>query len=210
MSRIILTTMILWACFSGFLYADDILGIGVHLGGQHDVGKLSDQESGMQTDPQNNLLAGISLKANMSFVFLRTGIDTTFLLNKGKVYEDSSQIKTSKLEYTAIPGFLGLRFPVKDMGEFYMGGGAAYFLGSGQIVMADGTKEEINTTALGYGFITGIEFTLVSSMKIYMEWEYIDARSGAVMKTQTTYGWKNLHIDYTGHRILFGVMYYLI
>ncbi|HON78869.1 MAG TPA: outer membrane beta-barrel protein [Spirochaetota bacterium] len=202
-------TMI-FLCLPVSLRADDIFGLGIHLGAQHNVGYVGDQDSSMLTDPQNSMLLGLAVKVNASFFFIRTGFDTTFLLNQGKVVENSSQIEKYKINYVAVPFFLGLRFPIRDRGEFYMGGGMAYFLGSGEVTLTTGATEDISSVNYGYGFITGIQFSVLPDVRFYMEWEYFDARSGAVLKTQGAYAWDNFYIDYTGHRILLGVMYYLL
>jgi opacity protein-like surface antigen len=202
--------MMVFLCLPITLRANDVLGLGIHLGAHHNVGYVNEQDTSVLTDPQNSMLLGLALKVNAAFFFIRTGFDTTFLLNQGEVLENSGQVEKYKLNYVAIPLFLGLRFPVKDRGEFYMGGGMAYFLGSGEVTLTSGATEDISAVNYGYGFITGVQFIVLPDVRFYMEWEYFEARSEAVLKTQTANAWDNFYIDYTGHRIILGVMYYLL
>ena len=72
-----------------------------------------------------------------------------------------------------------------------------------------GVTVSILATALGFGFIAGMQLHVSAKIRLYMEWEYIDARSGASMNTAAApTAWDNLYIDFSGHRILLGVMYY--
>lgn len=212
--RIIITALILCAAFSAPASAEGMLGLGVHLGAHHDVGNMSNQDRNFLYDPQNSMLVGFSFKANMNFLFFRTGCDASMMLNRGNGLDNGTPtppvIEYASFSYLAIPGFLGIRYPLKDVGEFYMGAGVAYFIGTGEVKLtAAASAEDIEAIALGYGFVTGIEFKLHQLLNLYMEWEYYDARSDPVMKTGTT-TWKDLHIDFSGHRVLLGAMYYLL
>jgi opacity protein-like surface antigen len=190
-------------------HAREYVGVGIHVGAHHDVGNISSDPS-VKVDPQNNSLIGFSLKINMGALFLRSGVDTTFLINQGDILENTAEIDYYQIHYTAIPAFMGFAFPIQDIGEFYMGGGMAYFIGSGKIKSSVSGKEDIQTSAYGFGVIAGIQLNIVSSIKLYMEWEYLDGRSEPITKTQSTYDWDNFYVDFTGHRILLGIMYYLI
>jgi len=192
------------------LLAQDFLGLGAHLGAHHDVGNMTNQNRSISQDPQNSLLVGFSFKANMYFLFFRTGCDASLTMNRGNVLDGSDEIEYSSFSYLTLPAFAGLRFPLKEAGEFYMGAGIVYFIGQGEI-MLDGASsaEDVEAIALGYGLVTGIEFKLLQLLRLYMEWEYFDARSEPVMKTEgNTYD--DFHMDFSGHRILIGVMYYII
>ena len=190
-------------------FAQDMLGLGVHLGVHHDVGNPSGQDPDLIYEPQNSLLLGFSFKINMHFLFLRTGFDTAFLVNKAKVHETSGSIESSSYKYIVVPAFIGIRYPLRNIGEFYMGAGVAYFLGTGNVTPLAGSREDVDATASGYGFITGIEFKFFPSIHLYMEWEYFDSRSEAELNTAGE-SWDNYHVDFSGHRILLGAMYYII
>ena len=201
-------------CLAGIwtspLAAQEIIGIGVHLGAHHDVGNLSGQDNNILHDPQNSLLAGFSLKANMAFLFFRTGCDVSMLANRSNVYDDTPVIEHSSLSYLSLPAFLGVRYPLKDIGELYMGAGMAYFIGTGEVKLAaSATADDVEAIALGYGFVTGIEFKLLQFLNLYMEWEYFDVRSDPVLTTAGS-TWDDFYIDFSGHRILVGAMYYLL
>jgi opacity protein-like surface antigen len=189
--------------------AGENLGLGVHVGAHHNVGALTDQSPAAMTDPQNSLLLGFSLKVNMSFFFLRTGFDTTFTMNDGEVLEGSDQIESYSIQYVVVPGFAGFRFPIRDRGEMYMGAGMAYFIADGEVTVA-GASEDVSAINRGYGLLAGVEYRLLPDVHFYMEWQYYDAHSEALAKTQTSYTWDNYYLDYSGHRILLGVMYYML
>lgn len=195
---------------SGRLSAEDILGIGIHLGGHYNVGNINSQQPDILVESQTNLLLGLSLKTNFYFLFVRTGVDGTFLLNKGRVLEGSDQIQNYKIQYMSVPGFIGLRFPLKDSGECYIGGGIAYLWSYGSVKVRGYPSYDLNSSALGYGFLCGISLSFPVYVQLYLEWQYIDARTAAVIKTQSGYDWKNFYIDFTGHRFFVGVIYYAI
>ena len=194
------------------LSAEGLLGAGIHIGGHYDVGMVGSYNPDFKVNPQLNLLAGFALKAEYRFLFLRTGIDTAMAVNKGRVMDNTAStgstdlIQSYKIIYTAIPCFAGLAFPIHDVGEFYLGGGAAYFLGRGRVTSSAG--QSFKTEAFGPGVLAGVQISLTPSFRVYIEWEYIDARSGAAVNTQTAIGWKNFYADFTGHRLMLGLMYY--
>jgi opacity protein-like surface antigen len=198
---------------SGPLRAQDFFGLGLHVGYHHNVGEFSSYNPSFQMVPQNNMLVGLAIKASYRFIFLRTGCETSFMLHMGEVQENTDTndtIETTRLRYTTIPGYIGLDFPIQDIGEFYMGCGVAWFLGNGTITV-NGSQKDLNAQAFGFGFITGIQLNLVYSLRLYVEWEYLEARSKPTMNTQTApQAWKNYSIDFTGHRFLLGIMYYVI
>ncbi len=190
----------------------EYFGVGIHVGAHHNVGNLDSYDPTMQIKPQTDILVGCAFKTNLKFFFIRAGIDTTFLFTKGEVLEPSTNGDTTaeyRIQYSQVPCFAGLNFPVQDIGEFYMGGGIAYLLATGSV--KHGTKEDISASALGYGFLCGMQLNITSFIKLYMEWEYIDARSKPMMATQPSVStWKNMYVDFTGHRMLIGAMYYLL
>lgn len=199
-------------CWSGSLKADNTVGVGLHIGAQHNVGNYKSNDSSILLDPQNNYFMGISCKTNFVCLFARTGVDITYLMDKGKVLENSSNdVQRYTIHYTAVPLFFGLNYQILDIGNFYMGPGCAYILGRGKVHYSDPSlSEEINTSAWGIGFTAGIELDLSRYIRFYFEWEYLDGRAHSVQQTSTTPEWKDLTVDYTGHRLLIGVMYFII
>jgi opacity protein-like surface antigen len=198
--------------FNGILKAENIVGFGLHLGAQHNVGNYASNDSSIVVDPQNNYFIGISGKTNVLCLFARFGADITYPINKGKVLENpANNIQSYNIQYISAPLFLGFNYKVLDIGNFYMGPGGAYILGRGKINYNEPSlSKEINTSAWGIGFITGVEFDLSKSIRFYFEWEYLDGRALSVQQSQTDNNWKDLYIDYTGHRVMIGLIYYVI
>jgi opacity protein-like surface antigen len=209
--RIIIFTFAIIIYFSNFLSAEDYIGLGAHLGFHHDVGNLESQNSDIQIDPQNNYFLGFSFKTNFSFLFARFGADTTFLINRGEVLENSSEITYAKIHYISMPLFIGYNYKILDLGNFYMGPGLSYFVARGHITSSNATlSKDISATGWGYGFIAGIEYRLSTKTDFYFEWEYLDGKSEPVLQSSSTYNWKDFYVDFTGHRLILGVRYYLL
>jgi opacity protein-like surface antigen len=210
--RIILYTFAIIICFSNLVSAEDYLGVGAHLGFHHDVGNLESQNSDIQIDPQNNYFLGFSFKTNFSLLFARFGADTTFLINRGEVLENSgtSEIVNAKIHYLSLPLFFGFNYKVLDLGNFYMGPGLSYFVARGHITSSDASlSKDISASGWGYGFMAGIEYKLSNKIDFYFEWEYLDGKSKPVMQSSPT-NWDDFYVDFTGHRLIFGIRYYLI
>ncbi|MGB4270185.1 MAG: outer membrane beta-barrel protein [Spirochaetota bacterium] len=197
------------------VFAQRYFGVGIHVGGQHDVGDLTSFYPPAQTDPQNSVIFGVAIRLSIPFFFIRTGGDASFTINKGTVLEDQATVGVDEynVKYTMLPLYAGLQFPLRDRGVFYLGGGVSYFYGTGSVILSSGTSEDIETTAFGTGFLAGMQLHVTSSFSLYMEWMYVDARSKPVIATTGTYNannYKDLFIDYSGHRIMVGVMYYVL
>ncbi|HOR94999.1 MAG TPA: hypothetical protein PLZ38_13585, partial [Spirochaetota bacterium] len=89
----------------------------------------------------------------------------------------------------------------------------SYFYGTGNVRLSDGSSKDIDATCLGTGFLAGIQLHITSSTSLYMEWMYVDAQSDPVITTTGTLnpnGYEDLFINYGGHRIMLGVMYYVL
>jgi opacity protein-like surface antigen len=209
--RIIIYTFAIIICFSGLLSAEDYIGIGAHIGFHHDVGNLESQNSDIEIDPQNNYFLGFSFKTNFSFLFARFGADTTFLINRGEVLENSGSgtITYAKIHYLSMPLFIGLNYKILNLGNFYMGPGASYFVARGNITSSTGASEDISTTGWGYGFMAGIEYRLSNKIDFYFEWEYLDGKSEPAIQNDPLYK-EDFYVDFTGHRFILGIRYYLI
>ena len=160
---------------------------------------MTSYNSQFEVEPQTSYIVGVSFKANLDFLFLRTGVDIAFPLIEGDVLENgdaTDPIEKYSIGYTGLPLFVGVNVPVFDIGEFYLGGGIAYFLATGTVTHG-GTEDTISATALGFGFIAGMQLHVSAKIRLYMEWEYIDARSGASMNTAAApTAWDNLYIDF--------------
>ncbi len=177
--RIIIYTFAIIICFSNFVFAEDYLGVGAHLGFHHDVGNLESQYADIEIDPQNNYFLGFSFKTNFSFLFARFGADTTFLINRGEVLENSGDIAHAKIHYLSLPLFLGYNYKVLDLGNFYMGPGLSYFVARGSVTSrTTGLSDDISATGWGYGFMAGIEYKLSGKIDFYFEWEYLKRKIG--------------------------------
>ena len=208
---IILFTIVINLLYQNIGKANELFGIGVYVGAQQDIGNLNSYYPNIQIDPQNNLLLGFSFKANLYCFFVKSWVDTTFFINRGEVQENSDEMEYIKIHYASIPIFAGLTFPILYTSEFYMGGGAASFLGRGKIKCSSSNSvDEFDTNTWGIGLLAGIGLDISLSVRCYIEWEYLDGRSEPVSQTQLTYNWQNYYVDFTGHRIIIGIMYYLI
>ncbi len=209
--RIIILIFAVTVFLTDIALAEDLLGIGPHIGLHHNVGNPDSRDPSIQIEPQNNYFLGFSVKGNYSFLFARLGTDTSYLINKGKILENSSEIEYTKIYYLSFPFFIGYNFKVLDIGSLYMGPGFSYFLARGKISSSSaGLSEDINATGWGYGFITGIEYKLTAKIGFYFEWEYLDGKSKPIMRSSSTLNYKDLYIDFSGHRLIFGLRYFLI
>ena len=210
--RLFLYLLITFFSFSDIVKGEDFVSFGFHVGAQHNVGMLESYDPAIQIDPQNNYFLGISSKLNFAPLFIRFGIDIAFMINDGEVLENSStEIESTKIQTISSPFFFGYNYHVLDIGNFYMGPGLSYIFGRGRIISkTPALSDDINATSLAFGFVAGIEFELSPVFRFYFEWNYLDGRSEPVQQTQTTDNWDNFYIDFSGHRILFGVLYYII
>lgn len=195
-----------------FVSAEEYLGLGFHVGLHHNVGNMGSQNPGIKIDPQNNYFLGFTFKSNFGPAFIKFGADTTFLINRGKVLDNSNEeISSVKIHYLSVPLFAGFNYQVLDIGKFYMGPGVSYFMARGSINSATAPlSDDISATAWGVGFVSGIELNLTQYTRFYFEWRYFSGSSEPVQQTQSTYDWYDFSVDFTGHRILLGFMYYLI
>ena len=92
-----------------------------------------------------------------------------------------------------------------------MGPGASFFMARGRInSTTPSLSEDITATGWGYGYIAGIEYTLSIKINIYFEWIYLNGRSEPVLQGQSSDNWDDISIDFTGHRLMLGVRYYLL
>lgn len=213
--RILLICVLISIPLANAVFADDMLGVGLHVGFQHDVGSLRgySYDPTVEYDPQNNLFIGAAFKFNFGLFMFRTGVDSTFLINKGSRPDDPDEtgyISSYSIQYTAIPVFIGMIFPIQSIGEFYMGGGGAYIQGTGKIRNAGSEEEDLSATANAFGVMAGIQIKTISSIRIYLEWQYLDGRSKPIRTISASPDWNGYYVDYTGHRLLVGIMYYII
>ena len=109
--RIFIYIFVCIFCYINTANAEDIVGFGLHIGAQNDVGNINSYDPDIQIYPQNNYFLGLSCKSNFVCLFVRSGVDTTFLINRGEVLEDSSdEIASIKIHYVSIPFFFGFNY----------------------------------------------------------------------------------------------------
>lgn len=187
------------------LFAAGRISGGIYTGYQYDTGNLS--EKNVVADLQQNVAVGALLKIDLGFLFFRTGADYSCPVEKGRFSgESAGDVLETEISFIEAPLYAGFNIPVRDYGQFYMGGGGSYIFGMGSIKTSSG-RESINEQLFGYGFITGIESEISADISIFFEWEYMSAASSPVAATGTgTYD--DYYIDYTGSRYRFGFLYH--
>jgi opacity protein-like surface antigen len=205
MKRIIVIIALLMFIFTGRLFAEDILGFGLHLGAQSNVGNINTYSPGFDLDPRENFFLGFSIKMNLAFLFIRSGVDT-FTKSASSI---DNRYTAYKANFLGIPAFFGLSYRIQNTGEFYMGGGLAHFYVWGTV--KDASKDvNIDTGATTYGVLMGMQLNVSTSARLYLEWIYLDGSTEPVLGSKTSGNYKELYIKLTGNRIQFGVMYYLL
>ncbi|MCP4131230.1 MAG: outer membrane beta-barrel protein [bacterium] len=209
MIKKILIITVITLTFPTLLWAADFIGVGAQVGFQYDVGNL-ESRPGIETEAQSNILLGAFVKIDRGPLFMRTGADHTFSLGAGKVLNSSAgKLSKTNIQYTSIPLYLGVNFPVRDKGKFYIGMGGTYLLGRGNVTTSAGVTT-ISDWAYGPGFLAGIQLRVGDSIRFFMEWEYLSAKTDPVVNIDTGSTWKDFSVDFTGHRIHLGMLYYII
>jgi len=187
-------------------YAEDKLSAGLTAGYQYDAGQLYDK-SGIQADVQQNISIGLILKLDMSRLFLRSGVEYSYPFSKGQIRNNSAgDVLKTEIIFYEVPVYAGINLPLRDFGVFYLGGGGSYIFGTGKLKTASG-DEKINEQLFGYGLIAGIEYEIYSDASFLFEWEYMAARSSPAASTGAG-AYDDYYIDYSGHRIRFGMTYH--
>jgi opacity protein-like surface antigen len=203
MKKLIIIIMLILPCA---LSAGDKFSAGLTAGYQHDVGMLSDRR-GVQADVQQNIAAGLMLKLDMSKIFIRTGVDYSYPFAKGRIRDGSGgDITGTEISFYEVPVYAGINLLIRDFGNFYMGGGGSYIFGTGRVKKVSGDSE-INEQLFGWGLIAGLESDIFNNASFIFEWEYMAARSSPVASTGAG-SYDDFYIDYSGHRIRFGVIYH--
>jgi len=203
MKRIIVIILIF---ITNSLYSEDRLSAGLTAGYQYDVGMLSEKRS-IQAQVQHNISAGVIFKLDMSRVFLRSGAEYSYPFDKGVIVNGSAgDILETELKFIEVPVYGGINLPIRDFGVFYLGGGGSYIFGMGHVAASAGNKD-ISEQLFGFGFLAGIESEIYSEASLIFEWEYMAARSAPVASTGAG-SYDDYSIDYSGHRIRFGVIYH--
>lgn len=203
MKKIIIILLLFTA---NILYAEDKLSAGGTFGYQYDAGMLS-EKMGIQGKVQQNVSTGIVIKLDINRIFLRTGIEYSYPLQKGKIsyYSTTGLVEGTAISFMEAPVYAGINLVIRDLGAFYMGGGGSYIFGSGYVKTSTG-KKKINEQLFGYGMIAGIQYEIYSNASLLFEWEYMAARTSPVASTSGTYD--DYSIDYSGQRIRFGAIYH--
>lgn len=203
MKKVIFLILLMLPCM---LSAGDKLSAGLTAGYQNDVGMLSDRR-GVQADAQQNISAGLVLKLDMSKIFIRTGAEYSYPFDKGRFPDGSAgNVTGTEISFTEVPVYAGINLCIRDFGNFYIGGGGSYIFGTGKIRTVSGDAN-INEQLFGYGLIAGLEYEIYNNASFIFEWEYMAVRSSpAASSGAGTYN--DFCVDYSGHRIRFGVIYH--
>jgi len=187
------------------LYAEDKFSAGLTAGYQYDAGMLS-EKAGVQAKVQQNVSAGLVLKFDMNRIFLRTGVEYSYPLQKGEILNaGAGLVEGTAISFIETPVYAGINLVLRDFGSFYIGGGGSYIFGSGNVKTSSGRKK-INEQIFGYGIISGIQYEIYSNASLLFEWEYMSARTSPVASTNGVYD--DYSIDYTGQRIRIGAVYH--
>lgn len=188
----------------GILFAGGKISAGVTAGYQYDAGGLSER-GGVNADIEQNVSAGGVIKFDMGFIFLRSGCEYSYPVERGKIDDGSAgDIKITSLSFYEVPVYCGINLPVRGFGFFYLGGGGSYIFGTGYI--KDVTRNEISEQLFGWGFLAGIESEIYGDASIIFEWEYLSARSSPVASASGDYD--DFCADYSGNRFRIGVIYH--
>lgn len=203
MKKIIITLLLL---VSADLYSDDRISAGITAGYQYDAGMLAGK-GGIQAQVQNNVSAGAVLKLDISGLFLRSGAEYSYPFDDGVILGGSGgDVLETSAAFIEVPVYGGINLAIRDFGAFYIGGGGSYIFGSGHVKTASGNVT-ISEQLFGYGLIAGIESEIYGNASIMLEWEYLAARSAPVASTGAG-AYDDYSIDYSGHRVRFGVLYH--
>ena len=201
-------------------FAGEYLGLGAHIGFHPDAGNLS--QMNVQVNAQNSYMAGVIVKLDVDPFFIKTGGDFVFLSTNGGFSKNNTYghtIKNISSKYTSIPLYAGLNFTIKERGKLYIGAGAAWILGYGEIELISDLstgatkKTEIDEKIFGIGIICGVQMQVSNSAGIFMDWEYLTAKTDPIVDSSGLYtgeSFKNFSLDYTGQRFHFGFIYYAI
>lgn len=188
------------------LSAEDRFSAGLSAGYQYDTGLLSEKNY-VQAQVQHNISAGVVIKLDMSRVFLRTGFEYSYPFDRGVIVNGSAgDVLETEIAYIEVPVYGGINLPIRDFGNFYIGGGGSYIFGSGHVKTSAGNVD-ISEQLFGYGLLAGIESEIYSDASLLFEWEYMAARSSPVASTGAG-SYNDYSIDFSGNRIRFGVIYH--
>lgn len=205
MNRIVIIILLLSA--PGVLYADQRFSAGLNAGYQYDTGELSGKRD-IDAHVQQNVSAGLMLKLDISLLFIRSGVEYSYPVKRGKVvkYNGTATDITTTVSFVEWPVYGGFNFPVRNFGTFYLGGGGSYIFGMGHVSTPSGDAK-VNAQIFGYGLIAGIESEIESRTSLIFEWEYMAARTSPVASTGAG-AYDDYPIDFSGNRIRFGAVYH--
>ena len=119
----------------------------VTAGYQYDVGNMNDRR-GIEGDVQQNAAPGVLFKLDMSAFFIRTGAEFSYPFEKGRVSSSVYNIEQTVVYFIEVPVYAGLRFPIRDFGEIYIGGGGSYIFSMGRVKTTVITSYSIHYTKL--------------------------------------------------------------
>jgi len=204
MKKITIISSVLCLLFLPFnAFSSVIFGL---TGGYHyDVGRMNEKK-GIEGDVQQNVALGALFKIDLGPMFARSGVDFSYPFEKGRVSASVYDIEKTAVYFTEVPLYAGLRFPIRDFGEVYLGGGGAYVFSSGEIKTSAGDVS-VSEQLFGFGIIGGIQYDLSSTVYFVLEWEYISLSGVPLVSTGGTY--KDYSFDYGGSRVRIGAAYRL-
>ncbi len=202
MRKLSIITSILYITFSAVpLFAQ--VKTGITAGYQYDVGNMNDRR-GIEGDVQQNAAPGVLFKLDMSAFFIRTGAEFSYPFEKGRVSSSVYNIEQTVVYFIEVPVYAGLRFPIRDFGEIYIGGGGSYIFSMGRVKTSSG-RETLSEQLFGFGIIAGLEYSLFVDVTLLFEWEYLSCTGSPAASSGATYD--DYTVDYSGSRFRMGLTY---
>lgn len=185
------------------LAAEERISAGITAGYHYDAGNIA-KHQGVNRTVQQNVSTGAVFKIDFNLIFLRSGLEISYPFIKGDYGGNIDKTNVSHLE---VPLYIGIIFPIRNYGSFYLGGGGSYLFGYGEIKTSSGNVK-INEQLFGYGMIAGLETEIHSRVSFIMEWGYVVSKGSPVAASDVSDPYNDYYVDFSGHRIRAGFLYH--